>query len=130
MKPKSELIYQANELRKQFGGIFFPDRSFAIMQSQEHLTLVFTHSPIRSPAGRAHAQGEQLVAINSTRTLGRQRFTAAHELYHLFIQDEITTVICGNDIALAGMKRKRTPIASLHTSSRQTTRCAASSRRN
>jgi Zn-dependent peptidase ImmA (M78 family) len=42
--------------------------------------------------------GDQLVAINSTRTLGRQRFTASHELYHLFVQDEITTVICGNDI--------------------------------
>ncbi len=100
MKPKSELSYQANELRKQFGGnISSPIDVFAIMQSQEHLTLVFyPFSNQISGMGVRTLRGEQLVAINSTRTLGRQRFTAAHELYHLFIQDEITTVICGNDI--------------------------------
>ena len=100
MKSKPELSYQANELRKQFGeDISSPIDVFAIMQSQEHLTLVFypfsnqiSGMCVRTP------NGEQLVAINSTNTLGRQRFTAAHELYHLFIQEEITTVICGNDI--------------------------------
>lgn len=102
MKPKTELSYRANELRKQFGeDVSSPIDIFALMQSQEHLTLVFypfsnqiSGMCVRTPGG------EQLVAINSTRTLGRQRFTAAHELYHLFVQDEITTVICGNDIGV------------------------------
>lgn len=100
MKPKPELSYQANELRKRFG----EDKSspidvFAILQSQDRLTLVFYpfSNHISGMCVRTRS-GEQLVAINSTRTLGRQRFSAAHELYHLFIQDEITTVICGNDI--------------------------------
>lgn len=100
MKPKSELIYQANELRKRFGeDLSSPIDVFAILQSQGLLTLVFYpfSNHISGMCIRTRS-GDQIVAINSTRTLGRQRFTAAHELYHLFVQDEITTVICGNDI--------------------------------
>lgn len=100
MKDKSELSYLANELRKGFGeDLSSPIDVFSILQTQERLTLVFYpfSNHISGMCVRTHS-GEQLVAINSTRTLGRQRFTAAHELYHLFIQDKITTVICGNDI--------------------------------
>jgi len=100
VKPKSELSYQANELRKRFGeDLSSPIDVFAILQSQECLTLVFYpfSNHISGMCVRIRS-GDQLVAINSTRTLGRQRFTATHELYHLFVQDEITTVICGNDI--------------------------------
>ncbi len=35
-----------------------------------------------------------LIAFNSAQTLGRQRFTLAHELYHLFFDDAATAVIC------------------------------------
>jgi len=100
VKPKTELIYQANELRKRFGeDLSSPIDVFAILQSQEALTLVFYpfSNHISGMCIRTRS-GDQLVAINSTRTVGRQRFTAAHELYHLFVQDEITTVICGTDI--------------------------------
>lgn len=102
MKPdkKSELSYQANELRKRFGeDLSSPIDVFAILQVQENLTLVFYPFSDRISGMCVRARGgEQLIAINSTRTLGRQRFTAAHELYHLFVQDEITAVICGNEI--------------------------------
>lgn len=102
MKPdkKSELSYQANELRKRFGeDLSSPIDVLAIIQLQDNLTLVFYPFSDRISGMCVRARsGEKLIAINSTRTLGRQRFTAAHELYHLLIQDEITTVICGNEI--------------------------------
>lgn len=102
MKPekKSELSYQANELRKRFGeDLSSPIDVFAILQTQENLTLVFYPFSDRISGMCVRARsGEQLIAINSTRTLGRQRFSASHELYHLFVQDEITTVICGSEI--------------------------------
>jgi len=102
MKPEkqSELSYQANELRKRFGeDLSSPIDVFAILQAQENLTLVFYPFSERISGMCARSRsGEQLIAINSTRTLGRQRFTASHELYHLFVQDEITAVICGNEI--------------------------------
>ena len=102
MKPKNELSYQANELRKHFGEDLSSSIDvFAILQSQDHLTLVFYPFSNHISGMCVHtAGGDQLVAINSTRTLGRQRFTAAHELYHLFIQEEITTVICGSEIGM------------------------------
>jgi Zn-dependent peptidase ImmA (M78 family) len=100
VKAKNELSYRANELRKRFGeDVSSPIDVFAILQSQERLTLVFyPFSNLISGMCVRTRDGDHLIAINSTRTLGRQRFTAAHELYHLFIQNEITTVICGNDI--------------------------------
>lgn len=100
MKPKSELSYQANELRKRFGeDLSSPIDVFAVLQAQENLTLVFYPFSDRISGMCARTRsGEALIAINSTRTMGRQRFTAAHELYHLFVQDEISTVICGNEI--------------------------------
>lgn len=100
MKSKSELSYQANDLRKRFGeDLFSPIDVFAILQSQERLTLVFypLSEHISGMCVRTHS-GDQLVAINSRLTQGRQRFTAAHELYHLFIQKEIQSVVCGKEI--------------------------------
>jgi len=100
VKPKSELSYQANELRKRLGeDLSSPIDVFAILQSQDGLTLVFyplsehiSGMCVRTPGG------DQLVAINSTFTHGRQRFSAAHELYHLFIQKEFQSVVCGKEI--------------------------------
>ena len=109
MKPWHELSYQANELRKRFGeDVSSPIDVFAILQTQEKLTLVFYPFSKRiSGMCIRTVGGDQLIAINSTQTQGRQRFTAAHELYHLYVQDEITTVICGSDIGNAKDEEER-----------------------
>ncbi len=57
--------------------------------------------------------GEQLIAINSTRTLGRQRFTAAPRVGSSVRPGRDYRVICGYEMAPAGMKRKRMRIALL-----------------
>lgn len=100
MKAKIELSYQANELRKRFGeDLSSPIDVFAILQSQERLTLVFHPLSERISGMCIRTRGgDQLVAINSTLTLGRQRFTAAHEVYHLYVQKDISSVICGKEI--------------------------------
>jgi Zn-dependent peptidase ImmA (M78 family) len=116
MKSKIELSYQANELRKRFGeDIYSPIDIFAILQSQEHLSTVFYPMSeriagmcVRTP------RGNNVVAINSNMTRGRQRFTAAHELYHLFIQKELQSVICAKEIDLGkdGEEKKADMFAS------------------
>jgi Zn-dependent peptidase ImmA (M78 family) len=40
-----------------------------------------------------------IIAINSNMSYGRQRFTAAHESYHLFFEKELRNVICEKDIS-------------------------------
>ena len=42
-----------------------------------------------------------LIAFNSAQTLGRRRFTLAHELFHLFYDDSAATVICPKSTARA-----------------------------
>jgi Zn-dependent peptidase ImmA (M78 family) len=39
-------------------------------------------------------KGEKFMLINSNSTIGRQHFTIAHELYHLYFEDNIKWVIC------------------------------------
>lgn len=36
----------------------------------------------------------KMILVNSNQTLGRQHFTVGHELYHLFIQEEFSFMIC------------------------------------
>ena len=100
MKPKVELSYEANELRRRFGeDLSSPIAVFAILQSQERLTLVFYPMSDRISGMCVRTLGgEQLVAVNSALSRGRQRFTAAHELYHLFVQQEIRSVVCSKEI--------------------------------
>ncbi|MBE6336919.1 MAG: ImmA/IrrE family metallo-endopeptidase [Lentimicrobiaceae bacterium] len=39
--------------------------------------------------------GDKFILINSTRTIGRQNFTIAHELYHLFYDENPKPHVCG-----------------------------------
>ena len=43
-----------------------------------------------------------LIAFNSSQTLGRQRFTLARELYHLFFDEGASMVICPKDVRRYG----------------------------
>lgn len=38
------------------------------------------------------------MGLNSTSTYGRQRFTIAHELYHLYFHEDFKSVVCGVDL--------------------------------
>lgn len=101
---KTDLLVKAQELRKILGeDDDSPMDIFALVLSIEKLTLV------RYPMGE-HLSGMciknengNVIAINSGMTLGRQRYSLAHELYHLYY-DEKMTAICevtigsGNDI--------------------------------
>ncbi|MDA3811621.1 MAG: ImmA/IrrE family metallo-endopeptidase [Spirochaetaceae bacterium] len=47
----------------------------------------------------------RFMLINSNHTLGRQNFTIAHELYHLFYDSSFKTILC--DRALEGTEEKK-----------------------
>ena len=42
----------------------------------------------------------KIVGINSNSTYGRQRFTIAHELYHLYFHENFKSIVCFKDLEM------------------------------
>ena len=98
MKDKYELAKAAGELRRFLGE---NDHSyvdvFQLAYTIEALTLVFYPMGDRISGMCIKGSEDVLIAINSSMTYGRQRFTMAHELYHYYY-DDMNSVICAWDI--------------------------------
>ena len=90
------LMTQAEMVRKNLGeDSGSPVDIFALAQYINKLTIVFYPfgNNISGMCVKGY-QGNDLVAINSAMTLGRQRFTMAHEFYHLFVDETKKTTVC------------------------------------
>ena len=98
LKNKYELAKAASELRRRLGE---DDQSyidiFRLAHSIETLTLVFYPMGKRISGMCIKRADDVLIAINSSMTYGRQRFSMAHEFYHYYF-DYMGTVICAMDI--------------------------------
>ena len=102
MKEKIQLNSDAVQLRLDLG----EDRNspidiFSLIHKYSDLTLVF-HPMSKSLSGMCIRDGtNKVIGVNSNSTYGRQRFTVAHELYHLFFQEKYKSIICPADIGLS-----------------------------
>lgn len=92
----AKLMAQAAVLRKQLGeDDSSPVDVFSLVQELEGLTLVYYPMGEKLSGMCIKGQeGNNLIAINSAMTIGRQRFSMAHELYHLFF-DNCMMSVCG-----------------------------------
>lgn len=96
---KMDLWKKAVSLRRQLGeDATSPIDIFTLAFSIAYLTIVYY------PMGE-HLSGmcikdakNCVIAINSSMTLGRQRFSMAHEFYHLFYDEESLTAVCAKAI--------------------------------
>lgn len=95
----ADLMTKAERLRIFYGeDNYSPIDIFSIAQQIEKLTLVFY--PLGESISGMCIKGTDdkcTIAINSSMTLGRQRFTLAHELYHLYYDDS-TKSICTKSV--------------------------------
>lgn len=92
---KLDLSTKAQELREQLGeDANSPVDIFSLVTQIDGLTLVFF--PLgENISGMCVRDDEiKLIAINSTMSYGRQRFSLAHELYHLYFDDESGFNVC------------------------------------
>lgn len=85
MIDKMELSIKASQIRKKLG----EDESssidiFALSQTIDSLTLMFYPLGKNISGACFKNSNSSIIAINSDMSLGRQRFSLAHELYHLF----------------------------------------------
>lgn len=125
MISNADIMTRSIQLRLRLGeDANSPIDVFAIAQSIEHLTIVYY------PMGNnlsgiclKNSTGNNVIAINSSMTLGRQRFSLAHELYHLYF-DENMTAVCAQKIGAGNEIEKEAdlfashflmPAAALHT---------------
>ncbi len=99
MIDKMDLSHKAFSIRKKLGeSDSSPIDIFSLALTIDKLTLVFY--PLGENISGACIQGKEssIIAINSEMSIGRQRFSLAHELYHLYFNTETKTNICSNII--------------------------------
>ena len=99
MLDKLDLSTKAQELRESLGeDANSPVDIFSLVNQIDGLTLVFY--PLgENISGMCVRDNEiRLIAINSTMSYGRQRFSLAHELYHLYYDDESGFNVCSTKL--------------------------------
>lgn len=92
---KLDLSAKASVIRKKLGeDESSPLDIFALVQSIPSLTSVFY------PLGRKisgvcfKSRSSAVIAVNSDMSVGRQRYSLAHELYHLYFDKEMSSTVC------------------------------------
>lgn len=87
MIDKLELNTKASILRKALNeDDFSPIDIFTLVQTIENLTLIFY--PLENISGICYKGADSdVIVINSNQSVGRQRFSLAHELYHLYYDE-------------------------------------------
>lgn len=99
MIDKYELKKHSESLRADFGlDQDSPLDIFNVVSSRVDYTLVFRPLSDSISGMCVDAEGNKIIVVNSKNTEGRQRFTVAHELYHLNFQDKSSPVICDSNL--------------------------------
>lgn len=105
---KMELSNQALSLRRKLGeDDLSPVDIFSLILSIEKLTLVFYPLGFNISGACIKGQSSAIIAINSDMSLGRQRFSMAHELYHLMIDSGFSSVVCSRKLGKENEIEKR-----------------------
>lgn len=104
---KLKLNTQATTLRKELGeDSLSPIDVFNLAFSIKKLTLVFYPMSRHLSGICIKGKGSNVIAINSSMTRGRQRFSLAHELFHLYF-DEQSSVVCAQQIGMGNKIEKK-----------------------
>lgn len=102
---KVDLWKKAVSLRKQLGDdATSPIDIFTLAYSIEHLSIVYYPMGERLSGICVKDKGSNVIAINSSMSIGRQRFSLAHEFYHLFYDEDKLTAICAKKIGVGSDK--------------------------
>ena len=95
MLDKLELSTKAQELREMLGeDANSPIDIFTLVAQIDDLTLVLYPLGENISGMCVRDNNIKLIALNSTMSYGRQRFSLAHELYHLYFDEEAGFNVC------------------------------------
>ena len=97
MRKSQELNSLALKTRRMWSeDIYSPIDIFAIVNGWKDKKITLVRYPLSSRiSGMCTKEKDDIViCINSTTSYGRQRFTLAHELYHVLYEENMQRVIC------------------------------------
>ena len=95
MKDKIVLNGEGLKIRKVFGcDNSSPIDIFSIVENSENYTITYYPMSDRLSGMCRKIGDDNLIFINSNMTYGRQRFTLAHELYHLNVEKKFGSKVC------------------------------------
>lgn len=98
MRSAQELNSLALETRRQWGEDgYSPVDIFAIVNGWKEKKITIVRYPLSSRISGmcTRVDDDIIICINSASSFGRQRFTLAHELYHILYEKMNGRVICG-----------------------------------
>lgn len=104
---KLELCTKALSLRKELGeDTTSPIDIFSLAHTIPQLSLVFYPMGDHLSGMCINNDGNPVIAINSSMSIGRQRFSMAHELYHLYHDDSKQSTVCAIKIGTGNAVEK------------------------
>ncbi len=89
------VIHSASEFRSQ--NSISPKEAIELKSLLLKLNVITVFSPLKSDFSGMSIKfnnNKRFILVNSENTIGRQNFTICHELYHLFIQKDYTSMMC------------------------------------
>jgi len=99
LKSSIEVNSNALKMRKILNeDPYSPIDIFSLINNLKSVTLIFYPMSDRISGMCIREESSKIIGINSNMSYGRQRFTAAHELYHLFFEKKFRSVICEKEI--------------------------------
>ncbi len=108
---RHELRDKAEELRKKLGlDNYSPIDTFKLVQVIENLTLVFY--PLGKNISGACFKGKKsnLIALNSDMSIGRQNFSLAHELYHLYYGEPNKSTVSTTNVTSNNLEENKAEV--------------------
>lgn len=99
LKTDNQLNTEAIKLREKWGLNPYGsiDITSIVLSKLSNLTLLYIPFSRNTSGMCIKDENVEIIGINSTMTKGRQRFTLAHELYHLLIEESTgKPIICNN----------------------------------
>lgn len=92
-----DISNKAMDLRRKMGEDgFSPIDIFSLVRRAGNITLIMYPMGQNISGYCKKCTYTNIIVINSSMTVGRQRFSLAHELYHIYYDTEMTSFVCSN----------------------------------
>ena len=105
---KYDMSREANAVRKKLGeDAFSPIDIFSMALREDNTSVVFAELGKNISGVFYRNDDSKTIIINSSMSLGRQRFSMAHELYHLNYDFDSQTIVCPQKIAVGNENERK-----------------------